>query len=82
MVHLKDMKGIHRFDGDGGGSDQWIKLFPYMTTLGSGAIDLKAILAKAEETGVEHYFVEQDTVANPEVALAASAAYLKRAGFA
>lgn len=82
MIHLKDMKGVHRFDGDGGGSDQWIKLFPYMTTLGSGAIDLKAILAKAEETGVEHYFVEQDTVANPEVALAASAAYLKRAGFA
>jgi sugar phosphate isomerase/epimerase len=81
MLHLKDMTQIHHFDGDGGTPDQWIKLFPYMTYLGNGAIDLKAILAKAEETGVEHYFVEQDTVADPDTALRESANYLKKLGF-
>lgn len=81
MLHLKDMKQIHRFDGDGGTPDQWIKLFPYMTYLGDGAIDLKGILAAAERTGVEHYFVEQDTVKDPETALRESANYLLKAGF-
>lgn len=81
MLHLKDMKEIHHFAGDGGTPDQWIKLFPYMTYLGHGKIDLKRILAAAEKIGVEHYFVEQDTVANPHLALSKSAAYLKKLGF-
>jgi sugar phosphate isomerase/epimerase len=81
MLHLKDMKEIRRFEGDGGGPDQWIKLFPYMTSLGNGAMDLPAILATARATGVEHYFVEQDTVANPHVALRESADYLLKHGF-
>lgn len=81
LMHLKDMKQIHHFEGDGGTPDQWIKLFPYMTYLGDGAIDLPAILSAAERVGVEHYFVEQDTVADPQKALQASAAYLRTLGF-
>ncbi|MHA3794388.1 sugar phosphate isomerase/epimerase family protein [Sphingomonas sp. YL-JM2C] len=81
MIHLKDMKEIHHFEGDGGTPDQWIKMFPYMTYLGDGAIDLPAVLAMAETSGVEHYFVEQDTVADPETALRNSAGYLLKQGF-
>lgn len=81
MLHLKDMKQIHHFEGDGGTPDQWVKLFPYMTWLGDGAIDLKAILAAAGPAGVEHYFVEQDTVRDPETALKGSATYLRKLGF-
>lgn len=69
MLHLKDMKERKRFRGDGGDSMQWVELFPYMTTAGDGVLDLRAIVAQAKRSGVEHYFVEQDIVANPEVAL-------------
>ena len=69
MLHLKDMKERKRFRGDGGDAGQWVELFPYMTTAGDGVLDLRAIVAQAKRSGVEHYFVEQDIVANPEVAL-------------
>ena len=81
MLHLKDMKSIHYFSGDGGGPDQWTELFQYMTYLGDGAIDLQGILSVAEKSGVEHFFVEQDTVASPDVDLMQSANYLKNHGF-
>lgn len=32
------------FSGDGGDPKQWIELFPYMTSAGSGVLDLKLIL--------------------------------------
>lgn len=76
MLHLKDMSKQMRFSGDGGESKQWIELFPYMTTAGSGVLNLKEIVAKARQTGVEHFFVEQDMVADPEVALKKSFDYL------
>lgn len=76
MMHVKDMvKKVH-FSGDGGDPKQWIELFPYMTTAGSGVLDLKTILAKATESGVKYFFVEQDMVAQPEVALKKSYDYL------
>ena len=76
LMHVKDMSKKMQFSGDGGNSSQWIELFPYMTTAGSGVIDLKTILPKAKENGVKHFIVEQDIVADPEVALKKSFDYL------
>jgi sugar phosphate isomerase/epimerase len=69
LMHVKDMKEAKRFSGDGGNASQWIELFPYMTTAGDGVMDLRGILSAAKAGGVEHFFVEQDLVANPDVAL-------------
>ncbi|MCC7053273.1 MAG: sugar phosphate isomerase/epimerase [Gemmatimonadaceae bacterium] len=69
MLHLKDMKERKRFRGNGGNSGEWVELFPYMTTAGDGVLDLRSIVAQARRSGVAHYFVEQDVVANPDVAL-------------
>lgn len=76
MMHLKDMKKLTFFEGDGGNPQQWTALFPVMTSAGSGVLDLDGILTAALETGVEHFFVEQDMVMNPEVALNDSYQYL------
>jgi hypothetical protein len=70
------MKEKRHFSGDGGGPSQWLELFPYMTTVGGGVLDIKGIVAQARRNGVEHYIVEQDTVADPQVALQRSADYL------
>lgn len=77
-MHVKDMAKAVRFSGDGGNATQWIALFPFMTTAGNGVLDLKNILAKAKATGVEHFFVEQDMVADPEIALKKSIDYLSK----
>lgn len=77
LMHLKDMKEKVRFSGDGGDPEQWIELFPYMTTAGNGILDLKTIIRKARNAGIKHFFVEQDMVANPETALKQSFDYLK-----
>lgn len=77
MIHAKDMSQSMRFEGDGGDSTQWIKLFPYMTSCGEGVFDLPGIIATAKENGVDHFFVEQDLVQSPEIALKKSADYLK-----
>lgn len=76
LMHVKDMAKKVTFSGDGGDSNQWIELFPYMTTAGNGVLDLKTILAKAKASGMKHFIVEQDMVANPEVALKKSCDYL------
>lgn len=76
MMHVKDMAKKVHFSGDGGDAKQWIELFPYMTTAGSGIIDLPAILTKAKASGVQHFFVEQDMVDHPETALKKSFDYL------
>ena len=78
LLHLKDMKERVRFSGDGGDPSQWMALFPYMTSAGDGILELEAIIAKAVQTGVRHFFVEQDMVANPEVALKRSYDYLEK----
>jgi sugar phosphate isomerase/epimerase len=76
LMHIKDMiKKVH-FSGDGGDPKQWIELFPYMTTAGSGVLDLRSIIIKAKENGVKHFIVEQDMVKDPEVALKKSFDYL------
>jgi sugar phosphate isomerase/epimerase len=78
MIHMKDMKQLERFSGDGGDPGQWMQLFPYMTSVGDGVLDIKAIVSQAHASGVEHFFVEQDMVANPEVALRRSADFLMK----
>ena len=77
LMHLKDMKELRHFEGDGGDAGQWMALFPNMASAGAGVLDLDAIVGAALETGVEHFFVEQDMVANPETALKESLDYLK-----
>lgn len=78
LMHVKDMREARRFSGDGGDSSQWIELFPYMTTAGDGVMDLRGIISAARAAGVKHFFVEQDMVANPEVALKRSFDYVSR----
>jgi sugar phosphate isomerase/epimerase len=77
LMHVKDMKELKTFSGDGGNASQWIELFPNMTTAGDGVIDLEAILQVAKKNGVRHFFVEQDMVENPEQALKSSIQFLK-----
>lgn len=75
-MHVKDMKEAKRFRGDGGDASQWMELFPYMAPAGDGVIDLRAIVAQARTSNVQHLFVEQDLVANPGVALKRSYDFL------
>ncbi len=77
MMHLKDMLELRYFSGDGGDPAQWVELFPLMASTGSGVLDLEGIVNAASQAGVEHFFVEQDMVSNPEVALKESIVYLK-----
>ena len=77
LMHVKDMKEKKTFSGDGGDSRQWIELFPYMTTAGDGVMNLREIVAAGRRSGVQHFFVEQDMVANPEIALKRSFDYVK-----
>ena len=60
LMHVKDMTKRVRFSGDGGDPSQWEQLLPYMTTAGSGVLDLCAILSHAKRSGVRHFYVEQD----------------------
>ncbi|MAU26988.1 MAG: xylose isomerase [Muricauda sp.] len=76
LMHVKDMKEQISFSGDGGNSSQWIELFPNMTTVGNGVVDFNTIIPIAKENGVKHFFVEQDMVQNPEIALKKSFDYL------
>ncbi|MDP3550192.1 MAG: sugar phosphate isomerase/epimerase [Novosphingobium sp.] len=81
MMHLKDMKGQHRFAGDGGAPSDWISMFPHLTYLGDGSLDMAGIIAAAKESGVEHFFVEQDRADDLIVAITGSANYMKKIGF-
>jgi len=77
LMHVKDMTKQARFAGDGGDPEQWIALFPFMTTAGSGVLDLPRILSHAKRAGVQHFYVEQDLAANPAEALGTSIRYLR-----
>lgn len=77
LLHIKDMQEAKTFSGDGGDASQWMELFPYMCSAGEGVMDLSGIIAAAEAGQVKHFLVEQDLVANPQVALGTSLQYLK-----
>lgn len=76
MLHLKDMKKLERFNGESGGPSQWEALFADMTSVGNGVIDMKGIVRQALRNGVKLFFVEEDDVADPKVALKESADFL------
>ena len=76
LMHVKDMTERVRFSGDGGNPEQWMALFPYMTSAGNGVLDLPHILRTARANGVEHFFVEYDLAPDPETMLRDSHAYL------
>lgn len=76
LMHIKDMSKSVRFAGDGGDSNQWIELFPYLANAGSGVLDLKAILSVAKKSGMEYFIVERDLAPNGIDDLKISADYL------
>lgn len=77
LMHLKNMKEKVHFSGGGDNPAEWIELFPYMTTAGEGVLDIASIIPVAKKAGVKHFFVEQDMVEQPEIALKKSIDYLK-----
>jgi sugar phosphate isomerase/epimerase len=78
MLHIKDMKEKKTFSGNGGTVPEWISLFPLMTPAGQGVLNVGDIIKKGVSTGVEHFFVEQDMVADPATALNISANFVKK----
>jgi sugar phosphate isomerase/epimerase len=68
-MHVKDMKKLVHFSGDGGNPKQWVELFPYITDAGSGVLDLKTILSHAQKSGVDHFIIENDVITNPKDSL-------------
>jgi sugar phosphate isomerase/epimerase len=77
MLHIKDMKEKKTFTGNGGSVPEWMALFPLMTPAGQGVLNVGDIIKKAVDIGVEHYFVEQDMVADPDTALSISSKFVK-----
>lgn len=65
MLHLKDMKSLTYFKGNGSNPEEWVELFPQLVSAGEGVLPLSNILKVAHQTGVEHYFIEQDLAPNP-----------------
>ena len=78
LMHVKDMSKQVRFTR-GGDMQDVMSLFPFMTTAGSGVLDLRRILGHAKRNGVEHFYVEQDLAADPPAQLGASYRYLREA---
>lgn len=72
LMHVKDMTERVSFAGDGGKPEEWIGLFGKMADAGEGVLDLKGILAAAKTSGVDHYFLERDMAADPELTLQTS----------
>jgi len=77
MLHIKDMKPLTHFSGDGSTPAEWMQLFPLMANVGDGEFDINGIIEAAQNNGVQHFFVEQDLVQQPEVALKKSYDYLR-----
>ena len=75
-LHVKDMRELKTFAGDGGNMGEWMGLFPYLADAGAGVLDLEKILATAKKAGVKHFFLEKDMTPNPSDALKNSFAHL------
>ncbi len=76
LMHVKDMTKLVRFSGDGGNAQQWIDLFPYITDVGSGVLDLKTILSHARKSGVDHFIIENDVITDPKQSLQKAFTYM------
>ncbi len=68
VIHIKDFAAV------GHPVTSWIPNGPHPTELGRGSIDYKTILAAAQRTGVQHFFVEQDPPMSDMTPLEAAAA--------
>ena len=77
MVHVKDIKTVPPPDKPGEPAD-FEKVFPQMTSVGSGSIDWKKIFEHSNEAGIKHYFVEQDYPKDPFENIKASYVYLDK----
>lgn len=67
LVHVKDMDNTPK---------------KFFTEVGRGVIDFKKIFSKADQAGIEHYFIEQDeTPAAPIESVKISLDYLKKLEF-
>jgi len=76
LMHLKDMAPTEQKIDDSQGMMSLFAFFSKITPCGSGIIDLKTIIPKALEAGVEHFFVEHDMAPNPKVDLRSSTNFL------
>ncbi len=64
MWHIKDMDNTEK---------------KFFTEVGNGTIDFKAIFAKAKQSGMKHFFVEQDICPGPPMeSIAKSIDYIKK----
>jgi len=74
LVHVKDLKKLPPFPAEGG---QNFGDTVDMAPVGGGLIDWKRILAKSQEAGIKHYFVEHDKPSDGFASIKASYDYLK-----
>lgn len=68
-LHVKDMRELKTFDGDGGNMMEWMGLFPYLADAGAGVLNLEKIISTAKKSGVTHFFLEKDMTPEPYSAL-------------
>ena len=76
LLHLKNATKQFRFAGDGSTPDQWMAVFPNMADPHDGVFDIPAIIAQAEASGAEHFFLERDLAPEPLKTLRDSFEYL------
>jgi sugar phosphate isomerase/epimerase len=82
LVHVKDVKEMPKVVP--GKTDEFVDTEfekKVMTEPGSGVIDWKRIFAHADQAGVQHYFVEHDSPADPFASITASYKYLSTLRF-
>jgi len=78
LVHVKDIKTLPPFPAEGG---QDFGDTVDLAAVGSGTIDWKRILAKSDQAGIKHYFVEHDKPADAFASIKSSYDYLKELRF-
>ena len=76
LMHIKDMIPNDLVLNEQEGFRSLYPFFRQVTSCGSGTIDIKPIVSKALDVGVEHFFVEHDMCRNPKVDLLDSAQFL------
>jgi len=77
LVHVKDVKELPKVAPEK--ANEFLDTSfekKVMTEPGSGVIDWKRIFAHADQAGIQHYFVEHDSPADPFASIAASYKYL------
>ena len=85
IIHIKDYRIAQTFDMSGGvaGIMRAMADVVEFAEIGEGNLDIKSIIDLAEETGVEHIFIEQDNTygRDPYDSLEISARNLRSLGY-